>query len=59
MNGAFLPAYALVLGLSVIAFDPNLDGEEKDNALVMVIQVAVFICVAQFTFAWSSYTIMQ
>ena len=45
-NGAILPTYALILGLSIQAFDPSLEEDERSAALNMVIKVATASCLA-------------
>ena len=59
MNGAVLPTYSVILGLTVLSFDPSLTEQERDESLQLTIIIAATCCVCQFIFAWASYTLMQ
>ena len=59
INGAIMPTYALILGLTITAFDPSIEADVRDETIKQIAIIATVICIAQFVFGWLSYTIMQ
>ena len=59
INGALLPNYAVILGLSTESFNPSLSEAERDEKLRQIIILAAIVCSMQFVLSWANYTIMQ